>query len=100
MWLLGPHKHGPYLHILKKQGSIGSDNDVQPWDGITGRVKVFMKQEVKRLMSQNAVAFENVRNEQTRMETKLQGVETKLQAIKDKMETDRQGLESKLDRIT
>ena len=55
---------------------------------------------MKRLMSQNAVAFENVRNEQTRMETKLQGVETKLQAIKDKMETDRQGLESKLDRIT
>jgi hypothetical protein len=46
-WFLGPHKYGRYLHILKAAESE-DHYGLQPWEGITGRVK----QETTRLMAE------------------------------------------------
>ena len=40
-----------YLHILTKKDSSKEDN-AQPWEGITGRVKFLIKRETNRMLKE------------------------------------------------
>ena len=79
---LGPHKYKSYLHILTKADPSGSEY-VQPWEGITGRVKFLVKKETKesevRVIEANAQAIQAV-------EKKLEGIEQMLAKLLEQKE--------------
>ena len=82
-WFLRKHQYARYLHILTKKE--GNEDDPQPWQGITGRVKQLAENETKRLMMSSAAEtkrlmtkFKEIEMTQTKMQTKLESVEEKI----------------------
>ena len=64
--LLGPNKNAGYLHILTKKGG---DHERKQWQGITGRVKQLLKEELK----DHGQHFERIEQKIQRVETKIDG---------------------------
>lgn len=87
-WFLGEHKYGRYLLILTPAGSEELDG-LQPWEGITGRVR----QEINRLMAEiqrrNAAMNSRVGTNQDAIEgveRKLDGLQVTLERIRERIE--------------
>ena len=85
-WFMAPHQYGRYLHILTPEGSGDAYGAPLPWEGITGRVK----QETNRLMGV-------IERSNTAMNSRVDGMEAKLEAKLDNQQNQLQGVEAKLD---
>ena len=100
-WFLRKHQYARYLHILTKKE--GNEDDPQPWQGITGRVKQLAENETKRLMKK----FKEIEMTQTKMQTKLESVEmtqtkmqTKLESVAEKIDGKLANIEQVLRQLT
>jgi hypothetical protein len=97
-WFLRKHQYARYLHILTKKE--GNENDPQPWQGITGRVKQLAENETKRLMTK----FKEIEMTQTKMQTKLESVEekmqTKLESVEENIDGELANIKQLLSQLT